>query len=94
MDLWQSNRQQLFRLLDHARQLELAQKHDVLWDHIAAAVEMADAGEEGLAFECFCENLHESGIRLTPEFLREVETVGDIFAIRPERYTFLRELLT
>jgi hypothetical protein len=86
-------RTQLLRLTDHARRLEIQQNLDVLWDVIADTIEMASAGEEGLAFECFCDNLYDSGLRLTPDFLRQTESVADLCGVPRERCAFLSRLV-
>jgi hypothetical protein len=94
VEAWQQNRELLYALLSHARRLELAQGLDVLWDTLAECQSLADAGEEGVAFEILCDNLYEHDVRVTAGFLREVRALGERYGIEPTRYGFLEKLLT
>ena len=86
------NRERLIQLINTARNLLPESHREILLERLSSSIELATAGEEGIAFECLCDNLHEFDVQISQDFLKAMEDIGSYFGIPSERYSFMREL--
>jgi hypothetical protein len=86
------NRERLIQLINTARTLLPESHREILLQRLESSIELANAGEEGVAFECLCDNLHEFDVQISQDFLKVMEDIGSYFGIPSERYNFIREL--
>lgn len=81
------------KLIAEASKLNLGEHRATLLARFQSSCELADQGEDELAFECFCENLYEYSISLSPRFLQDIQQVGDAIWVPRSRYSFLEKLV-
>lgn len=81
------------KLIAEASKLDLGEHRTTLTERFQWSCEVADQGEDALAFECFCNNLYQYSISLSPRFLQDIQQVGDAIGVPRSRYSYLEKLV-
>jgi hypothetical protein len=86
-------RERLIELIDAARATALEPHRNLLLERLQRCAQLANAGEEGIALEWLCDNLHEYDVQISRDFLTAIGDVGSYFGVPSDRYRFMRELV-
>jgi len=81
------------KLIAEAIKLDLGEHRATLLWRFQKSCELADQGEDELAFECFCDNLYEYQVYLSPQFLQDIQEVGDAIRVPRNKYSYIEKLV-